>query len=144
MLITHDLDFGELYHLKERGDFGVIILRLADQTVESVNRVLGQFFSDPATAEIPLTTSLFGSCGAIESAGHPTENKLSNVLKPLRGPLPQLPPILPSRGCCQPCSLAFMPQGPLTLRTPQTWLIRALSTLLSVSLRGECWYSCSM
>jgi predicted nuclease of predicted toxin-antitoxin system len=58
VLITHDLDFGELYHLKERGDFGVIILRLADQTVESVNRVLGQFFSDPATAEIPLTTSL--------------------------------------------------------------------------------------
>ncbi len=58
VLITHDHDFGEIYHLKERGRFGVIILRLTDQTVESVNRVLGQFFSDPATAEIPLSTSL--------------------------------------------------------------------------------------
>lgn len=42
VLITFDLDFGEMYHFgKFRG--GVIILRLRDQTVESVNKILASF-----------------------------------------------------------------------------------------------------
>lgn len=44
VIITFDLDFGELYHFRERGHLGVIILRLADQTVESVNLALARFF----------------------------------------------------------------------------------------------------
>jgi predicted nuclease of predicted toxin-antitoxin system len=45
VIVTFDLDFGEIYHLRERGEIGVIILRLEDQTVESVNRVLARFFA---------------------------------------------------------------------------------------------------
>jgi predicted nuclease of predicted toxin-antitoxin system len=44
VIITFDLDFGEIYHLRERGNLGVVILRLEDQTVESVNRALERFF----------------------------------------------------------------------------------------------------
>ncbi|MGH2559149.1 MAG: DUF5615 family PIN-like protein [Thermomicrobiales bacterium] len=43
-IITFDLDLGEIYHRQERGNLGVIILRLEDQTVESVNEVLSRFF----------------------------------------------------------------------------------------------------
>ena len=56
-MITFDLDFGELYHLLHRGEFGVIILRLEDQTVESVNRVLDRFFSSDLT-DLDLEHSL--------------------------------------------------------------------------------------
>ena len=43
VIVTFDLDFGEIYHFAERGRIGVIVLRLDDQAVESVNRatVLG-------------------------------------------------------------------------------------------------------
>ena len=44
VIITFDLDFGELYHFREHGQLGVIILRLQDQTVESVNAALATFF----------------------------------------------------------------------------------------------------
>lgn len=44
-IITFDLDFGEIYHFKEKGKIGVIVLRLEDQTVESVNKTLYKFFS---------------------------------------------------------------------------------------------------
>lgn len=45
IIITLDLDFGELYHQKEAGKFGVIILRLRDQRVERVNAMLEQFLA---------------------------------------------------------------------------------------------------
>lgn len=45
IIVTFDLDFGEIYHFKEKGKIGVIILRLEDQTVESVNKTLYKFFS---------------------------------------------------------------------------------------------------
>lgn len=50
VVITFDLDWGEIYH--QRRQLGVIILRLADQTVESVNRTLEHFFrtSAPGTS----------------------------------------------------------------------------------------------
>jgi predicted nuclease of predicted toxin-antitoxin system len=57
VIITFDLDFGEIYHRHERGQVGVIILRLEDQTVESVNQVLEKFFRGPAQ-DIPLERSL--------------------------------------------------------------------------------------
>lgn len=48
IIITQDLDFGELYHqMEDPSSFGVLILRLRDQRVESVNQVLSQFFIDP-------------------------------------------------------------------------------------------------
>ena len=48
IIITFDLDFGEIYHFKEKGKMGVIVLRLEDQTVESVNKTLYKFFSSYA------------------------------------------------------------------------------------------------
>jgi predicted nuclease of predicted toxin-antitoxin system len=57
IVITFDLDFGEIYHRRERGRFGVIKLRLEDQTVEGANRALGQFFANLA-ATVPLERSL--------------------------------------------------------------------------------------
>lgn len=57
VIITFDLDLGEIYHRRERGQLGVIILRLADQTVESVNRALDHFFRTTA-GSIALERSL--------------------------------------------------------------------------------------
>ncbi len=48
VIVTFDRDFGEIYHLREGGQIGVIVLRLEDQTVESVNGVLGRFFAGEA------------------------------------------------------------------------------------------------
>jgi predicted nuclease of predicted toxin-antitoxin system len=58
IVVTSDLGFGKLYHRYERGRVGVIILRPRVQSAESVNRLLGRFFADPATAAIPLERSL--------------------------------------------------------------------------------------
>ena len=57
VVITFDLDFGKIYHRWERGRIGAIVLRLEDQTVESVNRVLGRFFAN-VVATVPLERSL--------------------------------------------------------------------------------------
>ena len=57
VIITLDQDFGEIYYLRERGRVGVLVLRLRDQTVASVNRVLAAFFRTQAH-DIDLDTSL--------------------------------------------------------------------------------------
>lgn len=56
-IVTFDLDFGDIYRRWERGRFGVILLRLDDQTSSAVNRVLDRFFRLEA-ANIDLVTSL--------------------------------------------------------------------------------------
>ncbi len=45
IIITFDLDFGEIYHRSEQGNVGIVVLRLKNQTPENVNYVLGQFLS---------------------------------------------------------------------------------------------------
>ncbi|MGH2615140.1 MAG: DUF5615 family PIN-like protein [Thermomicrobiales bacterium] len=57
VIITFDLDFGEIYHRRERGRFGAIVLRLEDQTVEATNLALGRFLANLA-ATVPLERSL--------------------------------------------------------------------------------------
>ena len=57
VIITLDQDFGEIYYLRERGRVGVLVLRLRDQTVASVNRALAAFFRTQAH-DIDLKTSL--------------------------------------------------------------------------------------
>jgi predicted nuclease of predicted toxin-antitoxin system len=57
VVVTFDLDFGEMCHFGAKGALGVIVLRLRDQTVESVNRVLGLFFDQPPD-DIDLEHSL--------------------------------------------------------------------------------------
>lgn len=39
-VITHDLDFGEIFYFASDKKLSVIILRLKDQTIESVNKTL--------------------------------------------------------------------------------------------------------
>ena len=43
ILITFDLDFGELYYFSSQKVFGVIVLRLDDQRVEVANAVIEAF-----------------------------------------------------------------------------------------------------
>lgn len=57
VIVTFDLDFGEIYFRMQRGQIGVIILRLGDQTIEAVNSVLREFFSSVAPT-VDLTKSL--------------------------------------------------------------------------------------
>lgn len=57
VIITFDLDFGEIYYFSERGKIGIIVLRIQDQTVESVNKVLTKFFQKEAK-NIDLEKSL--------------------------------------------------------------------------------------
>jgi len=40
ILITLDLDFGEMYYLGIQKNLGVVVLRLRNQTVESINSAL--------------------------------------------------------------------------------------------------------
>ncbi|MFC1700955.1 DUF5615 family PIN-like protein [Patescibacteria group bacterium] len=44
ILITLDLDFGELYYFSSKKPIGLIMLKLRNQTVESVNSNLENFF----------------------------------------------------------------------------------------------------
>jgi len=46
VIVTFDLDFGEIYHFREEGRLGIIVVRLKNQTVESVNKALKKFFKD--------------------------------------------------------------------------------------------------
>jgi len=48
IIVTHDLDFGQIYYFAEGGQVGIIVLRLRIQTVEMVNRVLGTFLQSRA------------------------------------------------------------------------------------------------
>ena len=42
----------------EQGHLGVIVIRLKAQSADAVNRVLGRFVADPATAGFPLERSV--------------------------------------------------------------------------------------
>lgn len=57
VIVTFDLDFGQIYHFREPERVGVIVLRLRNQTVEVVNSRLKEFFSDFKDLEL-LPSSL--------------------------------------------------------------------------------------
>lgn len=46
VIVTSDLDFGQIYHFDDSSRLGVIVLRLSDQTIENVNAKLKKFFTD--------------------------------------------------------------------------------------------------
>ena len=58
IIITHDLDYGEIYYLKERGRIGVIMLRLRDQTSDNVIQRLNSFLRSSECKKSDLSTSL--------------------------------------------------------------------------------------
>jgi predicted nuclease of predicted toxin-antitoxin system len=56
-IITLDTDFGEIYYRYERGNIGVILLRLEDESRGAIEKVLGRFFRH-AAGGIDLAHSL--------------------------------------------------------------------------------------
>lgn len=58
IIITHDLDYGEIYYLKEKGNIGVIMLRLKDQTSTNVLSKLAAFFTSDQCNYPKLAKSL--------------------------------------------------------------------------------------
>lgn len=59
IIVTHDLDYGEIYYLKEQGKIGVIMLRLKDQTTLNVVKVLNSFFTNKEFKTSDPSKSLF-------------------------------------------------------------------------------------
>lgn len=45
IIITLDLDFGEIFHFHKKGEVGIIVLRMVPPTVENVNTALKRFLS---------------------------------------------------------------------------------------------------
>ena len=45
IVITLDLDFGEIFHFHKRGKVGIIVLRVAPPTIENVNTTLKRLLS---------------------------------------------------------------------------------------------------
>lgn len=58
IIITHDLDYGEIYYLRERGVIGVIMLRLEDQRSSRVITRLTDFFTSKDIQKHDLRRSL--------------------------------------------------------------------------------------
>jgi len=58
VILTHDLDFGQIYYFAEEGQVGILVLRLRHQTVEVVNDVLQRFLRSEALTERQLRKSL--------------------------------------------------------------------------------------
>ena len=58
IIISHDLDYGEIYYLKERGQIGVIMLRLRDQTSDIVIQRLHSFLCSSECKKSDISTSL--------------------------------------------------------------------------------------
>jgi predicted nuclease of predicted toxin-antitoxin system len=58
VILTQDLDFGEIYYLAGEGKIGILVLRLRYQTVEAVNATLERFLRSAALDEEVLRRSL--------------------------------------------------------------------------------------
>jgi predicted nuclease of predicted toxin-antitoxin system len=58
VILTHDLDFGEIYYFAERGQVGVLVLRLRHQTVEAVNDVLERFLGSDVLTDREIQEAL--------------------------------------------------------------------------------------
>lgn len=56
ILLTIDLDFGEIYHAAGKKLYGVWIFRLRDLTVESVNKRLRQFLKSKAFSSLDYSS----------------------------------------------------------------------------------------
>ena len=57
IILTQDLDFGEVYYLAEKGTVGILVLRLRYQTVEAVNATLERFLRSATLDEKVLRRS---------------------------------------------------------------------------------------
>ena len=58
IILTHGLDFGEIYYSAMGGEVGIIVFRLRHQTVEAVNDVLERFLKAGVLSEEELRHAL--------------------------------------------------------------------------------------
>jgi len=58
ILVTLDLDFGEIYYLSRRGQFGVIVVRVRPATVEKITTALTSFLKSVDLEKEKLARSL--------------------------------------------------------------------------------------
>lgn len=58
IIITLDLDFGEIYYFSSKKKFGAIVIRLKTPTIEDINTVIGKFFKEIDFKKVDLTKSL--------------------------------------------------------------------------------------
>ena len=58
IIITLDLDFGEIYYFSSNKKFGVIVIRLKTPTIENINTVIGKFFEEIDFQKVDLSKSL--------------------------------------------------------------------------------------
>ena len=58
VILTQDLDFGEMFYFSKNKEFGVIVIRLKNPTIEKINLVFENFFSEIDFEKVDLTKSL--------------------------------------------------------------------------------------
>jgi predicted nuclease of predicted toxin-antitoxin system len=58
IIITLDLDFGEIYYFSSKKKFGAIVIRLKTPTIEDINTVIGKFLEEIDFEKVDLTKSL--------------------------------------------------------------------------------------
>jgi predicted nuclease of predicted toxin-antitoxin system len=58
IIITLDLDFGEIHYFSSKKKFGVIVIRLKTPTIENINTVIGKFFEEIDFQKVDLSKSL--------------------------------------------------------------------------------------
>lgn len=58
IIVTLDLDFGEIFYFSSKSRLGIIILKLADQRVESVNKILIRLLDSKILNKKKFQTSL--------------------------------------------------------------------------------------
>ncbi|MEW6684622.1 MAG: DUF5615 family PIN-like protein [Candidatus Edwardsbacteria bacterium] len=58
VILTFDLDFGELYYRSGKGSFGVWVLRIKPPTVEHAIEILREFIGSPGFKNIEHNRSL--------------------------------------------------------------------------------------
>ena len=86
VIVTFDLDFGQIYHFREKQKVGIVVLRLEDQTVESVNSVLQSFFANFKGQEDKIQKSLIiVEKGRYRFYSADTENSYPDILEKTKG-----------------------------------------------------------
>lgn len=63
IVVTLDLDFGELWYFVFEGKVGIIVLRTKLQTVEWVNKVLGEFLEKEYRSEMAKSLVVVSESG---------------------------------------------------------------------------------
>jgi predicted nuclease of predicted toxin-antitoxin system len=58
IIITLDIDFGEIYYFSSKKKFGAIVIKLKIPTIENINIVIGKFLKEIDFEKVDLTKSL--------------------------------------------------------------------------------------